>query len=58
MAIYAKAAPASVPAPEGLHSAVCCDVQDLGLVETSYGTRSRCAWCSRLPTCIRRRVSG
>ena len=39
MAIYAKAAPAPVPAPEGLHSAVCCDVVDMGLVDTSYGTK-------------------
>jgi len=41
MAIYAKAAPAPVPAPEGLHSAVCVDVVDLGLVDTSFGKKEQ-----------------
>lgn len=26
------------PAPEGLHSAVCCDVVDLGIVESQWGS--------------------
>ena len=27
------------PAPEGLHSAVCCDVEDLGEVDTGFGKK-------------------
>lgn len=29
------------PAPEGLHQAVCCDVVDLGLVETEWGKKQK-----------------
>lgn len=29
------------PAPEGLHQAVCCDVVDLGLVQTPWGEKSQ-----------------
>ena len=34
------------PAPEGLHQAVCCDVVDLGLIETSFGEKHtvKIAW--------------
>src|SRR3990172_2414537 len=28
-----------VPAPEGMHAAVCCDVSDLGVVETQWGNK-------------------
>lgn len=27
------------PAPEGLHAAICCDVIDLGLVESNFGVK-------------------
>ena len=30
-----------VPAPEGLHQAVCCDAIDLGVVETKFGAKPR-----------------
>lgn len=30
-----------VPAPEGLHQAVCCDVIDLGVVEGKFGAKHR-----------------
>jgi hypothetical protein len=29
------------PAPEGLNSAVCCDVIDLGLIETGFGKQEK-----------------
>jgi hypothetical protein len=29
------------PIPEGLHKAVCCDVQDLGEVDTSWGKKRK-----------------
>lgn len=29
------------PAPEGLHEAVCCDVVDLGMVDTQYGAKHK-----------------
>lgn len=30
-----------VPAPEGLHHAVCCDVIDLGLMQTAWGEKHK-----------------
>ncbi len=39
MAIIAESGPAYEPAPEGTHSAVCCDVVDLGFVENQWGTK-------------------
>lgn len=40
MPIIARNNPQSFnPAPEGLHHAVCCDVVDLGDVETSFGKK-------------------
>lgn len=36
---------AFVPAPEGLHQAVCCDVIDLGVVETQFGSKHRIQIC-------------
>lgn len=29
------------PAPQGLHNAVCCDVQDLGIEQSQFGPRHR-----------------
>lgn len=31
------------PAPEGLHSAVCCDVVDLGMVDSQWGKKHKVA---------------
>jgi len=41
-----------VLAPEGLHAAVCCDVVDLGLVDTQFGgsPRSRSAGSLKKPS--------
>ena len=40
MAIFAKKSKrAFEPAPEGLHRAVCCDVDPLGLQETKFGEK-------------------
>lgn len=40
MAIYAREPESKyTPAPEGLHPAVCCDVVDLGLVDTPWGQK-------------------
>lgn len=39
MALMAKAGPNIVPCPAGSHAAVCCDVVDLGLVESNYAGR-------------------
>lgn len=40
MAIYAREPESKfTTAPEGLHSAACCDVVDLGLVTDQFGTR-------------------
>lgn len=37
MSYYAKRKQSDfIPAPEGLHAAVCCDVVDLGIVKTSW----------------------
>jgi hypothetical protein len=36
MPIIAKAGGSFVPAPAGTHAAVCCDVQDLGMVEVTF----------------------
>ena len=36
MAIIAKAGATFTPCPAGSHIAVCCDVVDLGLIETNY----------------------
>ena len=36
MPIIAKAGPNIIPAPAGSHSAVCCDVVDIGVVEVKY----------------------
>lgn len=41
MAIYAKAGPSYKPAPGGAHSAVCCDVIDLGEIKVSYAGREK-----------------
>lgn len=42
MAIYARAPESKYPvAPEGLHAAVCCDVVDLGLVDTQFGQKHK-----------------
>lgn len=42
MPIYAKeSSRVWTPAPEGLHQAVCCDVVDLGLVETEWGKKQK-----------------
>jgi len=38
MAIIAKDKGNAKPAPEGLHVGVCCDVVDLGVVESQYGS--------------------
>ena len=32
---------AFIPAPEGIHQAVCCDVIDHGICETKFGTKPR-----------------
>ena len=31
-----------VPAPQGLHRAVCCDVIDLGVIQTKFGAKEKC----------------
>lgn len=45
MAIIAKASngngEAFTPAPPGLHRAICCDVVDLGMVQSQYGTKHK-----------------
>jgi hypothetical protein len=41
MPIIVKGATAFTPAPEGVHSAVCCDVLDLGWVETIYQNKTQ-----------------
>lgn len=42
MAIYARAPESKYPvAPEGLHPAACCDVVDLGLVDTQFGQKHK-----------------
>ena len=42
MAIYARVPESKyVLAPEGLHAAVCCDVVDLGLVDTQFGQKHK-----------------
>lgn len=37
-----------VPAPEGSHAAVCCDVVDVGLKETQYGEKYKLRLCFQL----------
>lgn len=42
MAITAKESKREwTPAPEGLHQAICCDVVDLGLVDTEWGKKQK-----------------
>jgi hypothetical protein len=42
MSIYAKAGANFTPAPSGTHVAVCCDVVDLGMLETEWqGVKKR-----------------
>lgn len=41
MPIYAKAGPTFKPAPVGAHSAVCCDVVDLGELKVSYAGKDK-----------------
>ena len=42
MPIYVDSPKTFVPAPEGQHNAVCCDVVDLGVIETEYnGQKSK-----------------
>lgn len=44
MAIIAKeTGGAFIPAPPGVHQGVCCDVVDLGVVESTYDGKSRSA---------------
>jgi len=33
------------PAPEGQHRATCCDVRDLGMVESTFGGKTRSRHC-------------
>ncbi len=41
MAIYPDPPTTFIPAPEGQHSAVCCDVVDLGVMEMEYNGQKR-----------------
>lgn len=42
MAIIAKASGGNfIPAPAGAHSAVCCDVVDMGMLEVSFGGKTK-----------------
>src|SRR4051812_16365644 len=41
MGVVARRSPGRTPAPAGLHHAVCVDVQDLGLVSSSWGPKHR-----------------
>lgn len=44
MAIYAKASGGGqeyTPAPAGAHAAVCCDVVDLGILEVTFGGKTK-----------------
>ena len=53
MAIYARVPESKyVLAPEGLHAAVCCDVVDLGLVDTQFGRKPKVAICWQLEEAI------
>ncbi len=41
MAIVAKAGASFTPCPAGTHAVVCCDVVDLGLIESNFGGKTK-----------------